>query len=124
MKITPVHIVICACLILSAFLGGLYLGRNMRGGDIQISALTSQPSPATKSTSTAASSPTDAKININTADLYTLMRLEDIGEARAQDIIDYRETHGPFKCIEDIKNVSGIGDKRFEKIKDYITIGE
>lgn len=121
MKITPMHILTCVCLILAAFLGGMYLGRNMRGGDIQVSALTSQPFPTTKPS---ASSPqANQKININTADIYTLMRLEGIGETYAQRIIDYREANGPFKSIDEIKKVSGIGDKRFEAIKDYITIG-
>ena len=47
------------------------------------------------------------------------MQLSGIGEARALDIISYREKHGAFKRIEDIKNVSGIKDAAFNKIKDY-----
>lgn len=61
-----------------------------------------------------------SKININTADLALLMTLNGIGEVKAQAIIDYRETHGPFKTIEEIMKVKGIGLKTFEKIKDYI----
>lgn len=60
-------------------------------------------------------------ININTADLETLKKLKGIGPALAQRIIDYREQSGPFKTIDEIKNVSGIGDKRFSAIKDQIT---
>ena len=61
-------------------------------------------------------------ISINTATLEELITLPSIGEAKALKIIEYRETNGLFKSIEDIKNVSGIGDSLFEKIKDYITI--
>ena len=60
-------------------------------------------------------------INLNTASLEELMTLNGIGEAKANRIIEYRKTN-PFKTIEDIKNVDGIGDKAFEKIKDKITI--
>lgn len=61
-------------------------------------------------------------VNINTADQSQLDTLPGIGPALAQRIIQYRETNGPFKTIEDIKNVSGIGDKNFEKLKDKITV--
>ncbi len=63
-----------------------------------------------------------SKININTATLEELMLLNGIGESKASAIIKYREENGPFEDISDIKNVSGIGDSAFEKIKDYITV--
>lgn len=59
------------------------------------------------------------KMNINTAEKYQLMALPGIGEALAERIIEYRSTTR-FNTIEDIKNVSGIGDARFNNIKDYI----
>lgn len=62
------------------------------------------------------------KININSASLKELDTLSGIGAVRAQQIIDYREKNGGFKSIEEIKNISGIGDKTFEKIKDQISI--
>jgi len=61
------------------------------------------------------------KIDINSADIAQLDSLPGIGPATAQKIIDYREQNGPFKTIEELKNVSGIGDKKFEDIKDKIT---
>jgi len=64
----------------------------------------------------------DGKININTADETELIKLPGIGPATAQKIIDYRKTNGSFKSIEEIKNVSGIGDKKFEQIKDKIKV--
>ncbi|SFQ99365.1 ComEA family DNA-binding protein [Desulfoscipio geothermicus] len=62
------------------------------------------------------------KINLNTAGTAELEKLPGIGPALAQRIIDYRNQNGPFMVPEDIKNVSGIGDKRFEQIKDMIFI--
>ena len=64
----------------------------------------------------------DCRININTADSAQLQELDGIGPATAQKIIDYRKENGRFSSIEDIKNVSGIGDKSFEKIKDRIKV--
>lgn len=62
------------------------------------------------------------KVNINTASEEELMTLKGIGKSRAADIIAYRQTHGGFTRIEDIRNVSGIGDSIFDKIKDKITV--
>lgn len=64
---------------------------------------------------------TSSVININTATKEELMTLTGIGEAKAEAIISYREKT-PFTKIEDIKNVSGIGDSVYEDIKDYITV--
>ncbi len=65
---------------------------------------------------------TNDKVSINTATKEQLMNLNGIGESKANDIIAYRNQNGLFKSIEDIKKVSGIGDKLFDKIKDHITI--
>jgi competence protein ComEA len=64
----------------------------------------------------------DNPININTASISELDQLPGIGETRAQDIIIYRDIHGPFEKIEDLMNVPGIGESTFNNIKDYITI--
>ena len=63
-----------------------------------------------------------AKVNLNTAGKEELMTLKGIGESKAEDIIRYRETYGPFERIEDIMNISGIKDAAFQKIKDSITV--
>lgn len=61
-------------------------------------------------------------ININTATKEQLMQLESIGESKANNIITYRTKNGLFKSIEELKNVSGIGNEIYKKIKDFITV--
>ncbi len=61
-------------------------------------------------------------VSINNANIDELMSLPSIGEAKAKSIISYREENGGFSKIEDIMNVSGIGNALFEKIKDYISL--
>ena len=62
------------------------------------------------------------KINLNTATKEELMTLKGIGEAKAADIIRYREEQGPFRTIEEVMNISGIKEAAFGKIKDNITV--
>jgi competence protein ComEA len=62
------------------------------------------------------------KININTASAEELKTLPGIGDAKAKDIIDYRTKNGPFKSIEDIMNVPGIKEARFNSLKDKICV--
>ena len=62
------------------------------------------------------------KININTAAKEALETLPGIGPSTAQKIVDYRDEVGMFTQIEDIMNVSGIGEGKFDKIKDQITV--
>lgn len=63
----------------------------------------------------------NGKININTSSAEELKKLDGIGEAKANSIIDYRNKNGNFKSIEDLLNVSGISEKIFNNIKDKIT---
>ena len=77
--------------------------------------------PASKDNSST-KTPNKTLVNINTATIQELTTLSGVGEAKAQDIIDYRTLNGNFKTIEDIKNVSGIGEALYAKIKDYITV--
>lgn len=62
------------------------------------------------------------KVNINTASINELDTLSGIGPSKAESIIKYREENGTFKSIEEIKNVTGIGEALFEKFKENITI--
>ena len=65
---------------------------------------------------------TSKVVNINKANQEELMTLPGIGESTAQKIIDYRKENGKFQTIEDIKNVSGIGDSKFNQIKSLIKV--
>ncbi|TAL41693.1 MAG: ComEA family DNA-binding protein [Salinibacterium sp.] len=62
------------------------------------------------------------KVNINTADAATLDTLPRVGPAMAARILDWREANGRFATIDDLKGVSGIGDKTFDGLKDLITV--
>lgn len=62
------------------------------------------------------------KININTADAAALDTLPGIGPSTAQKIIDYRKNKGPFSSLEDIKSVPGIGESKYQNLKEYITL--
>lgn len=62
------------------------------------------------------------KVNLNTASAEELQQLSGIGPALSQRIIDYREKNGSFKTIEELKEVSGIGDVRFESLKDSVCV--
>lgn len=64
----------------------------------------------------------EKKVNLNTATKDELMRLDHIGEVKAERIIQYRESNGNFEVIEDIMKIDGIGKKTFNKLKDYITV--
>ncbi|WP_204557095.1 helix-hairpin-helix domain-containing protein [Bacillus ectoiniformans] len=64
----------------------------------------------------------ESMININTATLDQLQELPGIGESKAQAIIDFRETSGAFTKPEDLKNVSGIGDKTYEKLQPKVSV--
>ena len=62
------------------------------------------------------------KININTADIELFCKLPGVGESLARKIIDYRDENGKFKTVDDLKNVTGIGEKKFESLKEYIVV--
>jgi competence protein ComEA len=62
------------------------------------------------------------KVNINTATVQELIKLDRIGPAFAQRIVQYREEIGPFRMPEDIMKVKGIGEKTFEANRDRITV--
>ena len=76
----------------------------------------------TEENNTSNSSKEDSKVNINTANQSELDSLPGIGPSIAQKIIDYREENGNFKTIEELQNVKGIGDAKYEEIKDMVTV--
>jgi competence protein ComEA len=63
------------------------------------------------------------QINVNTATAEELMSLKGVGKTKSQAIIDHREKNGPFKSVDDLKAVPGIGDKLLEQLRPEITVG-
>lgn len=78
--------------------------------------------PEIQQSSNGAGTTSNSKVNINKATSAELTTVPGIGESTAKKIIAYRDENGKFKSVEDIKNVSGIGDSKYEKIKDYISV--
>lgn len=123
---------ITALLIAAAalvFTFGFFVGRGGRGGEVVIesSAGVYEPSDyidkTKEETTEAAEVPADVVvIDINSATAAQLESLPGIGETLGKRIIQYREKIGRFTAIEEITNVEGIGSKKFEAIKDCITV--
>ena len=63
-----------------------------------------------------------AKININTADVNELMKLAGVGRSLAEKIVQYRDTHGPFKTATDLRKVDGVGRSLWEKNRARIVV--
>ena len=61
-------------------------------------------------------------VNINTASVAQLEQLPGIGPKMAEEIVKHREAKGPFKSVDEVKNVKGIGDQKFEAVKGMITV--
>lgn len=63
-------------------------------------------------------------LNVNTATMAELMAIKGIGEVKARAIIEHREKHGPFKTVDELKNVDGIGDKLLATLRSQVTVGD
>jgi len=72
---------------------------------------------------TSAKPPVTGTININTASAADLQRLPGIGAKTAGRVIEYRQKNGPFKKVEELMNVRGVGEKNFLKLKNHISVG-
>ncbi|WP_412544291.1 ComEA family DNA-binding protein [Longispora sp. K20-0274] len=98
-------------------LGGLNLARKVTDGElIVVGAPAPAPGPAGVPGAPA------GKVNLNTASPAELDVLPGVGPVTAQRIIEYRTAHGPFADVSGLKHVEGIGDARFEQLKDLVTV--
>ncbi|WEV37826.1 helix-hairpin-helix domain-containing protein [Lactobacillus sp. ESL0677] len=101
-----------------------YRGEKIKADEIVVS-IGGSSAAATTSDDSGSSTTSDksgAKVNLNTADAQGLQQLNGIGEKKAEQIIAYRQKNGNFKKIEDLKQVSGIGDKTFAALKDQLAV--
>ena len=111
------------------FTGGWFLAGQSRAEPYQVTVSRQQEEPAPAS-ETAPPEETDRPdsllegevIDLNTAGVYDLQRLPGIGEKRAQAIVDYRTEHGPFRSVEELDNVEGIGEGILSGLRDYVTV--
>ena len=104
---------------------GILVGRHTYMGQIRIVG-SQYPVESISSTSPQADTTVaicDGKIDINTATSSQLQMLPNIGETIAQRIVDFRTANGAFESFEDLLQVEGIGEKRLEDIREYITLG-
>ena len=106
---------------------GLFVGRNSGSGTVTLAVSPQmQTSPTTAATAAAVTVPEETvsfPVNINTADVDTLTALPGIGRVLAERIVAYRRQNDPFRAVEEIMKVEGIGEKKAEAILDLITVG-
>ena len=119
------------------FLLGFYAGRSGTRGVVTVqtgslrapaSAETTEQTadelpPAVPDDGDAPDAAADFPLDLNTASAEQLQTLPGIGEVLAQRIVDFREENGPFRLVDEIRDVRGIGEAIFDGIKDYITVG-
>ena len=133
-------VIFCLTVAFAFFTAGIFVGRNMAGAEFVVSTqydaadfdpgaaeslatnvVGTRTSASTRS-SEAESGTMPEKININSASIEELQRITGVGPATARKIIEYRERNGSFKNAADIMDVPGIGEKKYEELKDAITV--
>ena len=116
-RITRTARLAARCAMAAAAAGVIVLAA---GGDM-VSAAPAKAPRAAKSVDGEAADKTP--VDINTADAEKLASLPGIGASIAQRIVDYRKEHGPFKSVDELVNVRGVGDKLLARLRDRLTVG-
>jgi competence protein ComEA len=96
------------------------LARKVVDGELILVGVT--PPPGAGAGGPAGGASASGPVNLNTASLTELQTLPGVGPVLAQRIVDYRAGHGGFKSVGELRNVSGIGDTRFQQLKDLVTV--
>ncbi len=125
-----------ATLVLFALVGvfliliiGIFIGRQSVSGMVVIPEVPATTAPPVDSVKESVdviqqTNPAESgKVNINTASVSLLQTLPNIGSVLAQRIVEYRDENGKYSALEDLLLVEGIGEKRLEEIREYITVG-
>lgn len=89
---------------------------------MDISSAEPTPTDATATSSSGTTAQAAGSVNLNTATKEQLQTLTNIGEKKADQILQYRQAHGKFKSVEELKEVQGIGDKTFETLKSQLSV--
>ena len=111
------NILLLLCVLSFMFLLGLFVGRN---SETKYVALREND---TVSVNTIAEGDSDYRLDINTATKIQFMELPGIGEVIAERILQYRDENGSFTAIDDLLNVEGIGESKFQQIEKFIRVG-
>ena len=114
----------------AGFCVGLFIGKQREPASVTIYTTKTPTATVSESTATPESPPestqgaayVDGLLDINLASIEDLTTLPGIGPVLAQRIVDYREQSGRFSSVEELRNISGIGEKRLSAILEYITV--
>jgi competence ComEA-like helix-hairpin-helix protein len=118
---------------LSLFSGGLVFAQSKPGPDTGMSKPATMPDPGKAGAGAgmekskmapAMEAPKAGLVDLNTADEATLTSLKGVGSVKAKAIMQYRQEHGGFKSVDELKNVTGFGDKTLESLKPLVTVGK
>ena len=129
MKKQVISMLAALTLLFSGFTAGYFLGRSHSASEVILSVPAPLLTPVPETTAPPASAAEETEptvsfpIDLNTAAERELTALPGIGQVLAQRILRYREANGPFRAVEELLNVEGIGEKRIEAIWDLVTIG-
>ena len=128
MKKPAVGVLVLVTSVFAAFTAGFFVGRHLNRAPVRIYQPTVQEDdiPETPNQQEEVETPQETVpqiVNINTATVQDLESLPGIGPVMAQRIVDYRNEHGPFKSVEELTKVKGIGESKLEELLDLITTG-